>query len=582
MAPTLKLVKTLWGVDDAADPEKWDALFARIKAEGFSAVEAITLAWRADKAKFCSLLEKHGLSLVCQIHTSGGDVDPKTGEYLYCTSNKLHDHLASFTRLVAECAGLPLKPIFINSHSGHDSWGSGEKAVAFFKKALTVEKALGVPVVHETHRQRLLYSPYTATELLAVPELAALKINADLSHWCCVCEHVFDAASPRDDWWPATLAAVAKHCEFIHCRIGHAEGPQVPEPDAPEYSTEASAHYSWWRTIWAAQAERAAAGDGAVVWAEPEFGPPPYLQTQPYTKAPVGDLWDINKRVAARVRTEFDQALAAPEPKAGAAQKGESGAVPMHWRTDAEARASGSIKHADGRVEARGGHGVGHEQGQGGGLLDLALKKEAAAEKEAAKEAAKAAKEAEKLKKAVVKEGGKKGVEIEGASDMGGLDFFCTTIESPEGSIDLLCLAMAAMNAKPAEGEEERKGCSGHVGKMIFSAGKEQLALVGYVPDGKAAKIDVTEWMQSVLESVGGVVMMAPAEKAESPDGGMIVQAVIKADPDNGRFPLKDKDLAMAAAFMFLRERGAFPEDDGADDDEVCFGDDAFDNIDEL
>ena len=26
----------------------------------------------------------------------------------------------------------------------------------------------------------------------------------------------------------------------------------------------------------------------------------------------------------------------------------------------------------------------------------------------------------------VIKEGGKKGVEIEGASDMGGLEFFCT------------------------------------------------------------------------------------------------------------------------------------------------------------
>ena len=33
---------------------------------------------------------------------------------------------------------------------------------------------------------------------------------------------------------------------------------------------------------------------------------------------------------------------------------------------------------------------------------------------------------------------GKKGVEIEGASDMGGLDFFCTTMELPDGDTDLL------------------------------------------------------------------------------------------------------------------------------------------------
>lgn len=46
----------------------------------------------------------------------------------------------------------------------------------------------------------------------------------------------------------------------------------------------------------------------------------------------------------------------------------------------------------------------------------------------------KAAKDKAKLIAKVVKEGGKKGVEIEGAADMGGLEFFCTTIESPEGA----------------------------------------------------------------------------------------------------------------------------------------------------
>lgn len=113
--PTLRLAKTLWGVDDAGDPERWDALFARIKAEGFEAVEAITLAWRTDPARFRATLDKHGLALICQIHTTGGDVNAK-GEYEYCTSNKLHDHLASFVKLTSEAAAL--KPVLINSHSG--------------------------------------------------------------------------------------------------------------------------------------------------------------------------------------------------------------------------------------------------------------------------------------------------------------------------------------------------------------------------------------------------------------------------------------------------------------------------------
>ena len=60
------------------------------------------------------------------------------------------------------------------------------------------------------------------------------------------------------------------------------------------------------------------------------------------------------------------------------------------------------------------------------------------------------------------------------------------------------------------------------------------------------------------------------------------LEAAVKADPENGKFAIKDKDTAMAAAFAFLRSKGAFPDDDDDDDDEPCFGDDAFDNIDEM
>ena len=61
---------------------------------------------------------------------------------------------------------------------------------------------------------------------------------------------------------------------------------------------------------------------------------------------------------------------------------------------------------------------------------------------------------------------------------MGGLDFFCTTMELPDGDTDLLLMSMDAMNSDPDPEAEDRKGCSGHVGKMIYSAGVTQLALV--------------------------------------------------------------------------------------------------------
>merc|ERR1712003_80143 len=116
-----------------------------------------------------------------------------------------------------------------------------------------------------------------------------------------------------------------------------------------------------------------------------------------------------------------------------------------------------------------------------------------------------AKKRADLLKK-VKKEGGKRGVEIEGAADMGGLQFFCSSVDLPEGDMELLVESMKAMNAKSDPTEEERKGGSGHIGKMIFSAGTEQLAVVAYVPEAKQKELDCAEWIKKVLDSQAGKV----------------------------------------------------------------------------
>merc|ERR1712036_204728 len=104
------------------------------------------------------------------------------------------------------------------------------------------------------------------------------------------------------------------------------------------------------------------------------------------------------------------------------------------------------------------------------------------------------------LLKKVVKEGGKRGVEIEGAADMGGLQFFCTSVDTPEGDLDMLQECLKAMNAKSDPTEEERKGGSGHIGKMIFSAGTNQLAVCAYVPEEKLKDLSCEEWLKKVLD----------------------------------------------------------------------------------
>merc|ERR1712217_394086 len=127
----------------------------------------------------------------------------------------------------------------------------------------------------------------------------------------------------------------------------------------------------------------------------------------------------------------------------------------------------------------------------------------------------------DKLKK-VIKEGGKRGVEIEGAADMGGLQFFCTAVDLPDGDLDLL---EESMNVKSDPTEEERKGGSGHIGKMIFSAGEKQLAVVAYVPEAKQSELSCEEWLKGVLNDFGGKIVSTGKE---------VSTGFVKADGDKG------------------------------------------------
>lgn len=220
---------------------------------------------------------------------------------------------------------------------------------------------------------------------------------------------------------------------------------------------------------------------------------------------------------------------------------------------------------------------------------DASPKKEAAPKKESKKEAApksegkkknqkkddkkEEAKEEDpeearkKQLKKVIKEGGKRGVEIEGAADMGGLQFFCTSVDEVGGDLEMIVESVKAMNNDPVPGDEERKGCSGHIGKMIFSAGADQLAVAAYVPEAKHGELECEEWLSSVLALFKGEVLI----KDKTLSTGRV-----KTDGDNNIFPLKIREPMILEANNFLRKKGLFPEDKDSDDDEMVFGDDDF------
>ena len=85
--------------------------------------------------------------------------------------------------------------------------------------------------------------------------------------------------------------------------------------------------------------------------------------------------------------------------------------------------------------------------------------------------------------KKVIQGGGKGGVKIEGAADMGGHQYFCTSVDESQGDLNQMDHCIAAMNAQTVPGEEECNWCSCQIGKMIFSVGDHQLAVVAHVPE---------------------------------------------------------------------------------------------------
>jgi len=270
----LKLVRHLWGMDHTHGLEPH---LARWREAGYEVIES-SLQFSPDAAAIYRFLKASGWRIIPQVFsrefTPGGSV---------------RAHLDSLRRQIEEY--LPLNPLFFNAHSGSDTWSFAE-AQDFYGAALELEQQCGVVIAHETHRQRYFANPWATRDILK--KFPALKLTCDFSHWVCVAERLLPDC---DD----IIRLAAEHCHHLHARVGFEEGPQVSDPRAPEWSQHVAAHEAWWDLIWDAQRRCGM----AVSTLTPEFGPPLYLHTLPYTQAPVADLADICDWQARRQQTRF-------------------------------------------------------------------------------------------------------------------------------------------------------------------------------------------------------------------------------------------------------------------------------------
>lgn len=264
----LQVYRHLWGIS-----EPHSQSFPKIGAAGYEGIET-GIGPDVDKAAFRDLLQEYEFRFIGQIFSSG---------------NSVKEHLKSF-RCGIEVLR-ELSPVLINSHGGADAF-SREESLEFFRGALEIEKSLGIPVAHETHRGRILFNPWITRSILN--ELPELQICADLSHFVCVCERLLGTELE-------IIEQIAQHTLHVHARVGYEEGPQVPDPRAPEYAPHLKAHETWWDLIWEAQRRRSFQTSTLT----PEFGPPPYLATLPYTGSPVANLVEVCDWQAARQRSRF-------------------------------------------------------------------------------------------------------------------------------------------------------------------------------------------------------------------------------------------------------------------------------------
>ncbi|WP_309399450.1 sugar phosphate isomerase/epimerase family protein [Cerasicoccus maritimus] len=256
--------------------EMWDdpleEFLQRAVADGFDAVEIFLPAQPESASEIAQRVADHGLLLVAQIITEG---------------DTPAEHIAVMRDRFA--FAVETKPLLVNSHTGSDVF-SFEENCEIFRVACELAESAGILFTHETHRGRLTSSgPQTKRLLEAIPEL---RLNADFSHWFCV--HESDLSNQGEN-----VELAIQRSSHIHARVGFSEGPQVPDPLAPEYSEWTELHLALWRRI--IKARQSAGAEFLTI--TPEFGPPPYMPVEPFSGRPLADAWEVNVRFNAYLKS---------------------------------------------------------------------------------------------------------------------------------------------------------------------------------------------------------------------------------------------------------------------------------------
>tara|TARA_R110002167_G_scaffold23281_4_gene82727 strand:- start:10509 stop:11396 length:888 start_codon:yes stop_codon:yes gene_type:complete len=251
--------QTDWGRTDS-----WDTFCQRTKASGYDGLETWMPNDDSSQQELKTALEKHGLSVGFLIGTD--------------KSLSFEAGLKKFSEHMLFLVGW--KPTYINCHTGSDFFTMDQNR-AIIAVANKIGKENAIPTYHETHRGRFSFNlSDTERYLKAIPDL---RLNLDISHWMVVHESLLE----RQD---ENLREVIDRSDHLHARVGHAEGPQVNDPEAPEWKVALDRHLD----IWEAVIRKGWQRNNGVFTLTTEFGPADYMPTLHYTRSPVADQWKLN------------------------------------------------------------------------------------------------------------------------------------------------------------------------------------------------------------------------------------------------------------------------------------------------
>ncbi|QHW00139.1 sugar phosphate isomerase/epimerase family protein [Spirosoma endbachense] len=254
----------------------WKEFLRLVKAAGYQGVEAGLPVENSERDILLNELAKLGLQFI--------------GQHWETVCSDFDQYYSEFEkRLLALAAA---RPLFINTQTGKDyySVSQNEKLIAL---ADSIAAQTNVPIIHETHRGKFSFAAHITRMYL--DRLPNLRITLDISHW-------FNTAETFLHDQPEAVALAISRTDHIHCRVGHTEGPQISDPRAPEWQEAVQQHLDIWDRVVALHRQN----DRSICTFTPEFGAPPYMFLQPYTRQPVVNQWEVNQYMMEFLRKRYE------------------------------------------------------------------------------------------------------------------------------------------------------------------------------------------------------------------------------------------------------------------------------------